>query len=177
MSPLSPLRSIIASVSACAFLTGCAAGTINYVHTDTSYDPTHMARIPYTGPLYADVSGNPFGISQGDLQRVVNDAIQPPGARSEVGQGVRVHFAFGATAADRHSACTMAGNNTMAGTISVVAALCRGGGGALTYLVGSVDDVKGPSDPRFESFLRHTTAQLFPKTDPNRDPPCFIATC
>jgi hypothetical protein len=190
MSPLSPSRRFIASVSAfaLALLTGCAPGTINYVHTDSSYDPTVMARIPYTGPLYADVSGNPFGIPQADLQRLVNNAIQPPGAKSEIGQGVRVHFAFGATAADRGSACGVGGNSgaaaapgTTASTIHMVAALCRGSanGGALTYLVGSVDDVQGPSDPRFESFLRQATAQLFPKADPNRDhePPCVFPSC
>lgn len=177
MSPLSPSRRFIAAVSAFALLSGCAAGTINYVHTDSSYDPTSMARIPYTGPLYADVSGNPFGIPQADFQRLVNNAIQPSGAKSETGQGVRVHFAFGATAADRHSACTMGGNNMQSNSISIVAALCRGSGGALTYLVGSVDDVHGPSDPRFENFLRQATAQLFPRTDPNRDPPCFLPNC
>jgi hypothetical protein len=40
-----------------------------------------------------------------------------------------------------------------------------------------VDDIKGPSDPRFESFLRNMTVQLFPRVDPNRDPPCFFPTC
>ena len=177
MSPLSPSRRLIATVSALAFLSGCAAGKINYVHTDSSYDPTSMARIPFTGPLYADVAGNPFGIPQADFQRLVNNAIQPPGAKSESGQGVRVHFAFGATAADRHSACTMGGNNMQSSSISVVAALCRGSGGALTYLVGSVDDIHGPSDPKFENFLRQATAQLFPRTDPNRDPPCVFPSC
>jgi hypothetical protein len=177
MSPLTAIRRIIASLSALAFLVGCAPGTVNYVHIDSSYDPTVYAHIPYTGPLYADVSGNPFGIPQDDLQRLVNDAIQPSGAKSETGQGVRVHFAFGPTAADRGSACTMAGNNTMSSSINVVAALCRGGGSATTYLVGSVDDIKGPSDPRFESFLRNITVQLFPRTDPNRDPPCFFPSC
>ena len=177
MSPLSASRRLIASLSALALLASCSAGTINYVHIDSSYDPTVMAHIPYTGPLFAEVSGNPFGISQSDLQRLVNDAIQPSGAKAETGQGVRVHFAFGSTAADRHSACTMGGNNTMSTSIDVVAALCRGGDGATTYLVGSVDDVKGPSDPRFESFLRQITVQLFPRTDPNRDPPCFFPNC
>jgi len=183
MSPLtvpqSASRRLIAAVSALTFLSSCSAGTINYVHTDSSYDPTAYARLPYTGPLYAEVSGNPFGIPQADLQRLVNDDIQPPGGKNESGQGVRVHFAFGETAADRHSACTARGNNTMSNTISVVAALCRGGDGALTYLIGSVDDIKGPSDPRFESFLRQVTVQLFPKTDPNRDhePPCVFPNC
>lgn len=179
MSPLSAPRRIITTLAALAFVAGCSAGTINYVHVDSSYDPTTLARIPYTGPLFAEVSGNPFGIPQDDLQRVVNDTIQPPGAKAETGQGVRVHIAFGPTAADRNSACSMAGNNTKSNTISVVAALCRGGGAATTYLVGSVDDIKGPSDPRFESFLRQVTVQLFPRIDPNRDNdgPCFFPSC
>jgi hypothetical protein len=178
MPPLSAFRRLFTSLSALAFLASCSAGTINYVHIDSSYDPTTMARIPYTGPLFAEVSGNPFGIPQADLQRQVNNIIQPPGAKAETGQGVRVHFAFGPSAADRHSACSMAGNNTMSGTISLVAALCRGSHGATTYLVGSVDDIKGPSDPRFESFLRQVTAQLFPRIDPNRDnAPCFLPSC
>jgi hypothetical protein len=163
-------------LSALFFLSSCSAGTINYVHVDSGYDPTSLAHIPYTGPLYADVSGNPFGIPQADMQRLVNNAIQPSGAKAETGQGVRVHFAFGVSAADRNSACSMAGNSQMSNTIDVVAALCRGGA-ATTYLVGSVDDIKGPSDPRFESFLRQVTVQLFPRTDPNRDTPCFLPSC
>jgi hypothetical protein len=178
MSPLSALRRITASLSVLLFLSSCSAGTINYVHIDSSYDPTTYAHIPYTGPLFAEVSGNPFGIPQADLQRLVNNAIQPPGAKAETGQGVRVHIAFGTTVADRHSACGMAGNNTKSNTVSLVAALCRGSDGATTYLVGSVDDVKGPSDPRFESFLRQVTVQLFPRIDPNRDNgPCFFPSC
>ena len=177
MSPLVASRRFIASLSALAFLASCSAGTINYVHVDSSYDPTVYAHIPYTGPLYARVSGNPFGIPQPDLQRLVNDIIQPPNAKSEDGQGIRVHLAFGRNAADRNSACNMGGTNTMAGTIQVVAAMCRGGGAAVTYLIGSVDDIQGPSDPRFESFLRQITTQLFPRVDPNRDPPCFFPTC
>jgi hypothetical protein len=177
MSPLSAIRRFTVVLCTATLLIGCSAGTINYVHIDSSYDPTTYAHIPYTGPLYAEVSGNPFGIPQADLQRLVNDRIQPPGAKSETGQGVRVHLAFGQSAADRNSACTMGGTNTMASTISVVAAMCRGGGAAVTYLVGSVDDIQGPSDPRFESFLRQITVQLFPRTDPNRDPPCFFPSC
>jgi hypothetical protein len=177
MSPLSALRRFIVTIPALALLFGCAPGVINYVHVDSSYDPTSLAHIPYTGPLYAEVSGNPFGIPQDDLQRLVNNAIQPSSAKSETGQGVRVHIAFGPTAADRGSACSMGGTNTMSSSISVVAALCRGGGGATTYLVGSVDDIRGPSDPRFEKFLRFMTVQLFPRVDPNRDPPCFLPSC
>src|SRR3954471_9312515 len=123
MSPLSAhrfsqARRFIASLSALAFLASCSAGTINYVHIDSSYDPTTLAHIPYTGPLFADVSGNPFGIPQADLQRLVNNTIQPPGAKVEIGQGIRVHFAFGQSAADIHSACSMGGTNTMSSEIS-----------------------------------------------------------
>jgi hypothetical protein len=71
----------------------------------------------------------------------------------------------------------MGGTNTMSSSINVVAALCRGGSSAITYLIGSVDDIRGPSDPRFESFLRNMTVQLFPRVDPNRDPPCFLPSC
>jgi hypothetical protein len=179
MSPLSAFRRSIALVSTLVVLGGCAAGTVSYVHVDTSYDPTSLAHIPYTGPLYADVSGNPFGIPQTDLQRLVNDAIQPGSAKAETGQGARVHIAFGPSAADRSSACNMGGTQQMSDRINVVAALCRGGGSgsATTYLVASVDDIKGPSDPRFENFLRQVTVQLFPRVDPNRDSPCFLPNC
>ena len=186
MSPLASLRhaarTLAPALAALSALAGCSSGTINFVNVDSSYDPVQYAQLPYTGPLYAEVAGNPFGIPQADLQRLVNDAIQPPGARSEVGQGVRVHIAFGETASDRNFACTAPGRNTapaIGGTVSMVAALCRGGGAALTYLVGSVDDVQGPSDPRFESFLRQATVKLFPQSDPNRDhePPCVLPSC
>jgi hypothetical protein len=90
-----------------------------------------------------------------------------------------VHFAFGETATDRHAACSAPGNAFITGNVTMVAALCRGGDAALTYLVGSLNDVQGPSDPRFESFLRQATMQLFPKIDPNRDhePPCVFPNC
>ena len=180
MSPLSISRLALAASAAVA-LTGCSAGKINYVNVDSSYDATEYSHIPFTGPIYAEVAGNPFGIPQADLQRLVNNTIQPPGAKSEYGQGVRVHFAFGETASDRHLACSAQGNQVMTGgNISMVAALCRGGDSALTYLVASVDNVNGPSDPRFESFLRQATVQLFPKNpDDNRrnEPSCFLPNC
>jgi len=190
MSPLSQSRRTAASLCSLALVAACTPGIINFVHVDSGYDPTTLAHIPFTGPLYAEVSGNPFGIPQEELQRLVNDAIQPSRAKSEKGQGVRVHFAFGATAADRNSACSIPGTNavpattipasTIDHTIPVVAALCRSGryGQALTYLVGSVDDVQGANDPRFAKFLRAATVQLFPRWDPNRDNNwCFLPGC
>ncbi len=173
MSPRSITRFL--PLAFVALLFGCAEGKINYVHVDSSYDPTVYAHLPYTGPIYADVAGNPFGaMPQPQLQSLVNAYIQPSQARSPEGQGVRVHFAFGETASDRNSACYAGGNNAPNnGTINMVAALCRGGA-ATTYLVASVDGITGPNDPRFQNFLRNATVQLFPRQDPNRDPPCFL---
>ncbi|HVM82571.1 MAG TPA: hypothetical protein VMW18_01680 [Candidatus Binatia bacterium] len=173
------LRNLVAS-GLLLGLSACSPGTVNYVHVDTSYDPTTYAHIPYTGPLFAEVAGNPFGIPQPDLQRIVNAAIQPPNARSDSGQGVRVHIAFGETASNRSMACFAGGTNAPStGTITMVAALCRGGDAAITYLVGSVDQVTGPNDPRFLQFLRRSTVLLFPTQDPNRDTNtmCFLPGC
>ena len=173
------LRNLVAS-GLLLGLSACSPGTVNYVHVDTSYDPTTYAHIPYTGPLFAEVAGNPFGIPQPDLQRIVNAAIQPPNARSDSGQGVRVHIAFGETASNRSMACFAGGTNAPnTGTITMVAALCRGGDAAITYLVGSVDQVTGPNDPRFLQFLRRSTVLLFPTQDPNRDTNtmCFLPGC
>ncbi|HVO04340.1 MAG TPA: hypothetical protein VMT54_19240 [Candidatus Cybelea sp.] len=174
-------RNATALAAVAALVTGCSAGKINFVNVDSSYDASQYAHLPYTGPIFAEVTGNPFGMSQEDLEQLVNAYIQPPNARSPIGQGPRVHIAFGATAADRHSACQEGGAKGMVnGTITMVAALCRGGDAALTYLVGSVDDITGPNDPRFQSFLRQATVQLFPKTDEqmhDNNPFCMFPSC
>ena len=51
-----------AAFGAALFLGACSAGTVSYVNVDSSYDPVQYARLPYTGPLYVEVSGNPFAI-------------------------------------------------------------------------------------------------------------------
>lgn len=167
------------TLAAATALSACTAGRINYVQVDTSYDPVQYARLPYTGPIYADISGNPFAIPAQDLNRIVSTSIQPSNALAGNGQGVRVHIAFGATESDRQLACQAGGSTgRINGTISMVAALCRGGGAALTYLVASIDGVTGPDDPRFQRFLRQSTVQLFPPRNPNLpSDDCIFPSC
>jgi hypothetical protein len=160
-----------AAFGAALFLGACSAGTVSYVNVDSSYDPVQYARLPYTGPLYVEVSGNPFAIPSDQMAKVVYDSIAPTNAAMGNGQGPRLHFAFGPDATNFNLACSAAGTNgRINGTITMVAALCRGTDHALTYLSASVDGVTGPDDPRFREFLRHATVQLFPtQTDETRE--------
>ncbi|HVY52589.1 MAG TPA: hypothetical protein VHA07_13655 [Devosia sp.] len=153
------------------FLSACGVGTVSYVNVDSSYDPVQYARLPYTGPLYVEVSGNPFSIPSDQMAKVVYDAIAPSNAAIGNGQGPRLHFAFGPDASNFNLACSAAGTaGQVNGRISMVAALCRGTDHALTYLSGSIDGVTGPDDPRFRQFLRQATVQLFPtQTDESRE--------
>lgn len=178
MSPRSLSKALVA-IAALMVLSACSAGRVNYVFVDSTYSPVEYAHLPYTGPLFAEVSGNPFAIQQAELTRIVNQAIQPSGANPGNGQGPRVHIAFGVTASDRTSACQAGGfPGQIEGRISMVAALCRGGGAALTYLVGSIGDVTGPNDPRFQTFLRQSIVQLFPtRTDESPDNSCSFPAC
>jgi hypothetical protein len=178
MSPRSALHAFLAAGALLA-LSACGAGRVNYVFIDSTYSPVEYAQLPYTGPLYADVSGNPFAIPQEDITRIVNQSIQPSNMRPGGGKGPRIHIAFGATASDRTSACQAPGTKgRIDGRISMVAALCRGGSSALTYLIGSVDDVTGPDDPRFKAFLRQSVVQLFPRrTDESPDNSCAFPSC
>jgi len=102
---------------------------------------------------------------------VVYDSIAPTNAAMGNGQGPRLHFAFGPNASNFNLACSAAGTTgRVNGSISMVAALCRGTDHALTYLSASIDGVTGPDDPRFRQFLRQATVQLFPtQTDETRD--------
>jgi hypothetical protein len=165
-----PHRSLAALIGALA-LAGCMAGTVNYVNVDSGYDPVQYARLPYTGPLYVEVSGNPFAIPPEQMAKVVYDAIAPSDAVIGNGQGPRLHFAFGPDATNFNLACSASGTKgRINDRITMVAALCRGTDHALTYLTASIDGVTGPDDPRFRSFLRQSTVQLFPKqTEQSRE--------
>jgi len=167
MSRLFPL----AAFGAALLLSACGVGTVSYVNVDSSYDPVQYARLPFTGPLYVEVSGNPFAIPGDQLAQVVYTSIAPSNAVVGNGQGPRLHFAFGPDASNFNLACSAAGTTgRINGTISMVAALCGGRDHALTYLSASIDGVTGPNDPRFRQFLRQTTVQLFPaQTDESRD--------
>ncbi len=161
-----------AAFGAALLLSACAAsGTVNYVNVDSSYDPVQYRRLPYTGPLYVEVSGNPFAIPSDQMAKVVYDAVAPTNAAVGNGQGPRLHYAFGPDATNFNMACGAAGTNgRINGRITMIAALCGGNQHALTYLSASIDGVTGPDDPRFRQFLRQATVQLFPaQTDESRD--------
>jgi hypothetical protein len=161
----------LVGLCAALFLAACGVGTTSYVNVDSSYDPVQYARLPYTGPLYVEVSGNPFAIPSDQMAKVVYDAVAPSGAAVGNGQGPRLHYAFGPDATNFNLACSASGTTgRVNGRITMVAALCRGTDHALTYLSASIDGVSGPDDPRFRQFLRQTTVQLFPaQTDESRE--------
>lgn len=173
----------LSALAAVLILAGCSSGTVSYVNVDSSYDPVQYARLPYTGPLYVEVSGNPFAIPADQMAKVVYEAIAPSNAAVGNGQGPRLHYAFGPDATNFNLACSAAGTNgRIKGTITMVAALCRGTDHALTYLSASIDGVTGPDDPRFRQFLRQATVQLFPtQTDESRerqrDMLCVFPSC
>jgi len=173
----------LAACGAVLLLSACGVGTVSYVNVDSSYDPVQYARLPFTGPLYVEVSGNPFAIPSDQMAKVVYDAIAPSNAAIGNGQGPRVQYAFGPDATNFNLACSAAGTNgRINGKITMVAALCRGTDHALTYLSASIDGVNSPDDPRFRQFLRQTTVQLFPtQTDETRermhDQLCIFPSC
>ncbi|MBK8158905.1 MAG: hypothetical protein IPK59_09145 [Rhodospirillaceae bacterium] len=171
MATIASIRNL-ASASACiALLAACTPGRVDYVHVGSGYAPLQYARVPYTKALLADVSGNPFDMPQEDFNRLVNEAIQPPGVQQSEASPYVIHFAFGISAMNVEHACTAPGRTGKGGGhIAVTAAYCRGTGSALTYLVGSVDGITGPEDPRFKQYLRSIVVKLFPReTEETRD--------
>jgi hypothetical protein len=172
MSPRIALPAFLAA-SALIVLSACSTGRVNYVYIDSSYSPTEYSQLPFTGPLTAEVSGNPFNIPQEQLTQIVNQSIQPSATAKNTNArwGARVHIAFGVPATDVNSACQEAGYPGQAnGRITMSAALCRGKTSTLSYLTASIGDVTGPDDPRFKAWLRQSIVQLFPaSTDETPD--------
>ena len=171
---------LISASAAVTVLAACTPGRINYVHIDSAYLPVQYSTIPYSRAMRADVSGNPFNIPQEDFNRLVNEAIQPPGVAPSAASPYVIHFAFGNEATSINYACTQPGRvGNMGGSIALTAAFCHGPGAALTYLAGSVSDITGPDDPRFRQYLRNVVGRLFPtQTDDTRDNNnCFLPGC
>jgi len=160
---------------------GCTPGRIDRVRVDSSYDPFQYQFVPYTKAMRADVSGNPFGMEQQAFNDLVSETIQPSGVQPSDGSPYRVHLAFnGSTSVDMNSACRASGGGKSSGDMTLVAALCPSDNVALTYLTGSVSDIAGPDDPRFNRFVRSSVVKLFPA--PNSDnrganEQCFLPMC
>jgi len=141
-----------------ALAASCTPGRIDYVHVDSSYDPIQYRFVPYTRAMYADVSGNPFPMEQQAFNTLVSEMIQPPGVVPTNASPYRIRLAFNGGGVG----CGASGGGVRHGDITLAAALCPGGGPALTYLRGSVSDISGPDDPRFRDFVRFSVAKLFP---------------
>jgi len=177
---------MLMGLAAGAFLSACTPGRYDYVQVDSSYSSQEFGAVPYTKALKADVSGNPFGISKTAFEDIVDAAIQPPGIVKTDASPYRLHMAFnGPDAVGFGNACTAKGTDGPAngsGTdnrISITAAFCYGGR-ALTYLHGSIDDVKEPNDPRFQKFLRTTVVRLMPNQtmeDHGNQDKCLMPGC
>ncbi len=181
MSKIHGIGFLTVALAVGGLIGACTPGRVNYVHVDSSYTPIQYATVPYSKAMRADVSGNPFNMPQDEFNRLVNQAIQPPGVQPSDASPYVIHFAFGNSATSINYACAASGQaGHGGGTIAVTAAFCRGPGAALTYLVASVDGIAGPDDPRFKQFLRTIVARLFPnRTDDSRDDSrnCFMFGC
>ena len=181
MARISGSRTLVLASACVGLLAACTPGRVDYVHVGSGYAPLQYARVPYTKAMRADVSGNPFDMPQEDFNRLVNEAIQPPGVQISDASPYVIHFAFGISAMSVEHACTAPGRTGKGGgPIAVTAAYCRGTGSALTYLVGSVDGITGPEDPRFRQFLRNIVVKLFPREteeSQDRDGLCIPPGC
>ena len=180
--PPLPIRPSGAFLSLALLLGACTPGRIDYQHTESPYDAFQDHWAPYTRPLNADVTGNPFPIPQDDFNRIVNAAIQQKGIAPSP-NGYRVRMIFNGAPTNGNYICEETGQTgsapgrSLGGKITLSAAYCRGSD-TMTFLQGSVDDISGPNDPRLQQFLRFATVQLFPlpEADPG-NPNCTLPNC
>lgn len=161
-------------------IAACTPGRIDRVYVASPYNAQQYHPVPRTKALRAEVSGNPFNMEQGAFDQLVSDSIQPAGVQEASTSPYRIHFAFnGPSVTSVDFACEARGRSgSNGGDVVVVAALCPGGGPALTYLTGSISGVTGPDDPAFRQFLRSATVRLFPPRDRNDQMEnCFLPEC
>ena len=181
------------ALAGCASGSGLDGGRIDYVRVDGGYHQSDFAYGASGRDLATDMIGNPFpNVGQAEFGQAVTDAMQ--GSHF----GPRTHFATapddsarpayrvrmlwnGAPSINGQELCdgTPLEGGTGAGgeEIRLIAAFCRGDR-AQTYVVGSVDEVSSPDDPRFRTFVRHVTSRLFPPADRFDDPDrCLVPGC
>jgi len=160
------LRISAASLALALLLTGCTPGRINYVHIESPYDASQDHWVPYSRPMHADITGNPFPVPQDDFNRAVNAAIQAKGIDPSP-SGYRIRMIFNGAPTNGNYICGETGQTGAApghrqgDEITLSAAYCRGSD-TMTFLQGSVAGITGPDDPRFQQFLRMVATQLFP---------------
>ena len=172
--PASETRLSLPALVGALLIAGC--GSVPSVTSDTGVGDTRQVLAERTeqGPVLAAVIGNPFGMDEGRLDRMVTDAMAAGIT------GMSVDFTTDpaqATAPDPRlvvllnpaadptgsAACR---NPTLVQTLPggdqlrVLAAFCEG-----ANALGSVetqDTVSGPTDRRFQRLLWRTSGALFP---------------
>lgn len=177
-----PVRAAGAFLSLALMLGACTPGRIDYQHTESPYDAFQDHWAPFTRPLFADVTGNPFPIPQDDFNKIVNAAIQAKGIEPSP-TGTRIRMIFNGAPTNGNYICGGTGEtggapgHSLGSKITISAAYCRGGD-TMTFLQGSIDDVSGPDDPRLKEFLRFVTTRLFPlpEADPGNQN-CNLPNC
>lgn len=177
-----PLRTSSVMLSLAFMLGACAPGRIDYQHTESPYDAFQDHWTPYTRPMHADITGNPFPIPQDDFNKVVNLAIQGKGIEPSP-NGARIRMIFNGAPTNGNYICEETGQTgaapgrSLGGKITLSAAYCRDTD-TMTFIQGSVDDISGPDDPRLKEFLRFVTTQLFPLPEGNPgDQNCTLPNC
>ncbi|GIK96040.1 MAG: hypothetical protein BroJett029_02490 [Alphaproteobacteria bacterium] len=181
-------------------LAGCSstpfgdAGKIHYVRVESGYSRSDFAYGAAGRDMTTEILGNPFpGISQAAFDQAVTDAMQgahfgrpthftttPDDSARPV---YRVRMLWnGPLSANGGRLCDGTdfeggGGPHPDGEARLLVAFCRSDRPA-TYLVGSIGGVTGPDDPRFVSFVRQVTTQLFPPRDGTFEPgECNWQTC
>jgi len=152
-------------------LDACTPGRIDYVQVESPYDASQDRFVPFSRPLHADITGNPFPVSQDDFNKAVNAAIQANDIAPDP-NGYRIRMIFNGAPTNGNYICQETGQTGDApgrsegNKIRISAAYCRGSD-TMTFLQGSVDDITGPDAPRFHPFLRMVATQLFPQPTSN----------
>jgi hypothetical protein len=182
------------ALAACSGSTGFGgAGRIDYTRVDTAYSRADFAYAGSGRDMATDILGNPFpGVTQAAFDSAVTTAMHgahfgpPTNFTTTPGESARPAYRVrllwnGPLSANGNALCTddpvQGGGGEPGGKARLVAAFCNSGD-ASTYVVGSVDGVSGPDDPRFVGFVRQVTLKLFPPRDGQFDPDrCFWPDC
>lgn len=169
------------------------AGRIDYARLDSAYSRVDFAYAGSGRDMRTEIYGNPFPeVAQADFDEAVTSAMygahfgpathfttQPDNSARPA---YRVRLLWnGPRSANGNNLCGdhdyQGGGKEPNGTARLIAAFCRSDR-ALSYLVGSVDGVTGPDDPKFVAFVRQATMRLFtPRDDRQERDRCFMPDC
>lgn len=149
----------------------------------SSYDPTEINGAHGGRQLPTLVTGNPFGGAQEAFAEAVVGAIRgsrggrPTDPAVAATAPLRVLMMFNAATltgdriCDRSKPLAVApdtGPRAPVGSarVELVATYCRGDR-PQTQVTASLDNVSGPSDPRFQDFIKQCILSLFPSRNPD----------